>query len=204
MGKRQIGDMQPGELVVTLLISEIAAMPLQDTNQPLLFGISAIFTLVTLEIAISLLSLKSFMLRKIMAGKSVILIKDGIIDQKALKKVRLTVLDLVELLRGQQVFDISTVSFAVLETGGSLSVLLKSADQPATAKDVGAKNPPAKLPLPVISDGKMLYESVNALGITEKKIEKILKENSLTRGEVFLMTIDQSGKEKIFKKEKMR
>jgi uncharacterized membrane protein YcaP (DUF421 family) len=139
-----------------------------------------------------------------MAGKSVILIKDGIIDQKALKKVRLTVLDLVELLRGQQVFDISTVSFAVLETGGSLSVLLKSADQPATAKDVGAKNPPAKLPLPVISDGKMLYESVNALGITEKKIEKILKENSLTRGEVFLMTIDQSGKEKIFKKEKMR
>jgi uncharacterized membrane protein YcaP (DUF421 family) len=204
MGKRQIGDMQPGELVVTLLISEIAAMPLQDTNQPLLFGVSAIFTLVTLEIAISLLSLKSFMLRKIMAGKSVILIKDGIIDQKALKKVRLTVLDLVELLRGQQVFDISTVSFAVLETGGSLSVLLKSADQPATAKDVGAKNPPAKLPLPVISDGKMLYESVNALGITEKKIEKILKENSLTRGEVFLMTIDQSGKEKIFKKEKMR
>ncbi len=203
MGKRQIGDMQPGELVVTLLISEIAAMPLQDTNQPLLLGASAIFTLVTLEIAISLLSLKSFLLRKLMAGKSVILIKDGIIDQKELKRVRLTVLDLVELLRGQQVFDISTVSFAVLETGGSLSVLLKSGQQPATAKDVGAKSPPARLPLPVISDGKLLYESLSALNISEKKIQNSLKEKGLSRSEVFLMTLDQNGNEEIYKKEKL-
>ncbi|MEE0929199.1 MAG: DUF421 domain-containing protein [Acutalibacteraceae bacterium] len=202
MGKRQIGDMQPGELVVTLLISEIAAMPLQDIDQPLLFGISAIFTLVTLEILVSLLSLKSFFLRKLMSGKSAILIKDGIIDQKGLKRVRMTVLDLVELLRAQQIFDIGTVSFAVLETGGNLSVLLKSGEQPATAKDVGAKNPPARLPMPVISDGKLLYESVNALGISEKLIDKSLKEKGLARSEVFLMTLDQNGNEEIVKKEK--
>ena len=140
MGKRQIGDMQPSELVITLLISEIAAMPLQDTDQPLLFGASAILTLVLLEIGISIIALKSFFVRKMLSGKSVILIKDGIIDQKQLKKVRMTILDLIELLRAEQIFDISTVSFAVLETGGNLSVLLKAKDQPATAADVGAKN----------------------------------------------------------------
>ena len=200
MGKRQIGDMQPGELVVTLLISEIAAMPLQDTDQPLLYGISAIATLVTLEIAISVLSLKSFFLRKLLSGKSVVLIKDGIIDLGRLKKVRMTVLDLVELLRGQQVFDISTVSFAVLETGGSLSVLLKSGAQPATAADVGAKNNPAFLPLPVISDGKLLRESVAALGLRDTYIYNRLKARGLSVKEVMLMTLDRGGNETVVKK----
>lgn len=202
MGKRQIGDMQPGELVVTLLISEIAAMPLQDTDQPLLYGISAIATLVTLEIAISILSLKSFFIRKLLSGKSVVLIKDGIIDIKQLKKVRLTVLDLVELLRGQQIFDISTVAFAVLETGGNLSVLLKAGHQPATAKDVGAKNDPALLPLPVISDGKLLYESVRALGLKNTYIYKRLREKGLSIHDIMLMTLDRGGNESIVKRER--
>lgn len=202
MGKRQIGDMQPGELVVTLLISEIAAMPLQDTDQPILYGVSAIATLVTLEIGISLLSLKSFFVRKLLSGKSVILIKDGVIDQQELKKVRMTVLDLVEMLRNQQVFDISTVSFAVLETGGELSVLLKAGDQPATAKDVGAKNPPAELPLPVISDGKLLRESVRSLGLRDTYIYNRLQKRGLKIREVMLMTLDSGGNENIVKKEK--
>lgn len=200
MGKRQIGDMQPGELVVTLLISEIAAMPLQDTDQPILFGVSAIFTLVTLEIMISLLSLKSFFVRKLISGKSVILIKDGIIDQKELKKVRLTVLDLVELLRNQQVFDISTVSFAVLETGGNLNVLLKSKSQPATVGDIKVQKGPAELPLPVISDGKILTESVNALGITRQEIVRRISKKGLRTADIMLMTLDSGGKESIVKK----
>lgn len=201
MGKRQIGDMQPGELVVTLLISEIAAMPLQDTDQPILFGLSSIFTLVALEIGISLLSLKSFFVRKLLSGKSAILIKDGVIDQKELKKVRMTVLDLVEMLRNQQVFDLSTVSFAVLETGGDLSVLLKSKSQPATVGDVGAKAPPAELPMPVISDGKVLSESVAALGIKKADIYKRLSKKGLKAADVFLMTLDANGKENVTLKE---
>lgn len=202
MGKRQIGDMQPGELVVTLLISEIAAMPLQDTDQPILYGVSAIATLVTLEIGISLLSLKSFFVRKLLSGKSVILIKDGVIDQQELKKVRMTVLDLVEMLRNQQVFDISTVSFAVLETGGELSVLLKAGDQPATAKDVGAKKSPAELPLPVISDGRLLKESVRALGLRDTYIYNRLQKKGLKISDVMLMTLDSGGNENIALKEK--
>ncbi len=201
MGKRQIGDMQPGELVVTLLISEIAAMPLQDTDQPILFGVSAIFTLVTLEIMVSILSLKSFFIRKLISGKSVILIKDGIIDQRELKKVRMTVLDLVEMLRNQQVFDISTVSFAVLETGGNLSVLLKSKSQPATVGDIKVQKAPAELPLPVISDGKILAESVKSLGVTRQEIIRRLSKKGMRPSDVMLMTLDSGGAEIIVKKE---
>ncbi len=200
MGKRQIGEMQPGELVVTLLISDIAAMPLQDTDQPMLFGVAAIFTLVTLEIFVSILALKSFFVRKIMSGNSAILIKDGIIDQKELKKVRMTVLDLVEMLRNQQVFDLATVSFAVLETGGNLSVLLKSKDQPVTAGDLNVKKAPAELPLPVVSDGKILGESVSALGTTKKAVLKRISDEKLSLKDVMLMTLDSNGNTSFVKK----
>lgn len=200
MGKRQISDMQPSDLVITLLISEIAAMPLQDTDQPILFGVSAIFTLVLLEILISIIALKSFFVRKMLSGKSAILIKDGIIDQKELKKVRITVLDLVEMLRGQQVFDVSTVSYAVLETGGSLSVLLKSKSQPATVGDLKIAKGPAELPLPVISDGKILVESLTALGIKKDEVTARLAKRGIKPKDVFLMTLDSGGKAEIVKK----
>ena len=191
MGKRQIGDMQPNELVVTLLLSEIAAIPLQDTSQPILNCIIAIFILVIMEIVISILSLKSTFVRRLLNGQAVVIIKNGVIDQKAMKRVRLTVMDLIEQLRVQNVFDISTVAFAVLEINGELSVLLKSGDQPATAKDVGAKNEKAVLPLPVISDGKIISENLTALKITHSDVEKILKQNNLTVKQVFLLTLDR-------------
>lgn len=200
MGKRQIGDMQPSDLVITLLISEIAAMPLQDTDQPILFGVSAIFTIVLIEILVSLVSLKSFAVRKILSGSSAILIRDGVIDQKELKKVRMTVLDLVEMLRGQQVFDISDVSFAVLETGGSLSVLLKSKKQPATVGDIKIAKPPAELPLPVVSDGKILSDSLKKLGFKEDEVVVRLAKKGIRAEDVFLMTLDHSGKSEIIKK----
>ena len=111
MRKRQIGDMQPNELVITLLISEIAAIPLQDSSQPLVNGIVAIFMLVILEIVISVLTMKSLKLRKLMSGNSAIVIKDGAINQKTLKKVRLTVVDLIELLRAQGYLKIEESSY---------------------------------------------------------------------------------------------
>ena len=154
-----------------------------------------------IEIFVSILALKSFFVRKMLSGKSAILIKDGIIDQRELKKVRMTVLDLVEMLRGQQVFDISTVSFAVLETGGSLSVLLKSKDQPATAGDIKVQKGPAELPLPVISDGKILAESLKALGIDEGTVTVKLAKRGIKPQSVFLMTLDSAGKAEIVKKE---
>ena len=191
MGKRQIGEMQPNELVVTLLISEIAAIPLQDTSQPILNGVVAIFMLVILEILISVISMKSLFMRKIMNGKSAVIIKNGVIDQQMMKSVRMTVLDLVELLRGQDVFDISTVAFAVLEVNGNLSVLLKSSEQPATAADLNVKKDKALLPLPVISDGKIIKESLEAIGTDEGAVRKMLKGDNVS--DIFLMTMDRDG-----------
>ena len=202
MGKRQIGDMQPNELVITLLISEIAAIPLQDSTQPLLFGIIAIFVLIILEIAVSVLSMKNIFIRKLLNGKSIVIIKDGVIDQQAMTDVRMTVVDLVELLRGQNVFDISTVAFAVLEVNGELSVLLKSKEQPATLKDLRIEKSEALLPLPVVTDGKILNETLKALNISEDTVYKELKKNNTTVKKVFLMTMDRDGNSTIINKGK--
>ena len=200
MGKRQIGEMQPNELVVTLLISEIAAIPLQDTSQPILDGVVAIFTLVILEIIISVTAMKSITVRKLMIGKSAVIIKNGVVDQQAMKNVRMTVLDLVELLRGQNVFDISTVAFAVLEVNGNLSILLKSSEQPATSGDLKLNKEAAVLPLPVISDGKLINESLKALETDSVKIKKILDDNNTVIENVFLMTMDRDAKFTLIKK----
>ena len=202
MGKRQIGDMQPNELVVTLLISEIAALPLQDPSQPILNGIIAVFVLVILEILISFITMKSYSIRKLMNGKSVIVIEHGKIDQKAMKKLRMTVLDLVELLRGQNVFDISTVAFAVLEVNGDLNVLLKSDFQPATVSDLSLKSQEAQMQIPVISDGKIIADAVSSINKTSKEIKEILKSQSIKEANVFLMTMSRDGKMNIICKEK--
>lgn len=202
MGKRQIGDMQPNELVVTLLISEIAALPLQDPSQPILNGIIAVFVLVILEILISFITMKSYSIRKLMNGKSVIVIEHGKIDQKAMKKLRMTVLDLVELLRGQNVFDISTVAFAVLEVNGDLNVLLKSDFQPATVSDLSLKSQEAQMQIPVISDGKIIADAVSSINKTSKEIKEILNSQSIKEADVFLMTMSRDGKMNIICKEK--
>ena len=192
--------MQPNELVVTLLISEIAAIPLQDTSQPLLYGIVAIFMLVILEIVISVLTMKNPFFRKAMSGKSIVVIKNGVIDQHAMKNVRMTVIDLIELLRGQNVFDISTVAFAVLEVNGNLSVLLKSKNQPPTLEDLNITPKEEAMFLPVISDGKIIKESLTALETNQKAIEKKLNKNNVTAENVFLMMLDRNGNYNIIKK----
>lgn len=204
MGKRQLGDMQPGELVVTILLSEIAAMPLQDTDLPIFSGLASVVTLISLELLLSVLSLKSIFVRKLISGRSVVLIKEGVVDEKALKSVRLTALDLIEMLRAQQIFSLDDIAFAVLETGGDLSVMLKSAKQPATAEQVGIKPEKALLPLPVVSDGHILEDSLATLGISRQTLKKELKAQRLSAKEVLLATRDSSGSLTVVKKEKNR
>ena len=204
MGKRQIGDMQPNELVVTLLISEIAAIPLQDTTQPLINGIVAIFVLVIIEIVLSAIAMKSGFLRKMLSGQSVIIIENGKIDQQAMKKVRLTLIDLIELLRSKDVFDISDVAYAILEVNGSLSVLLKSAEQPATKKDMQVKTQPDTLPLPVIVDGKIVFDALSTEKTNREKFVKILKKEKIDPKKIFLMTLDRNGEKTVIRKEEKR
>ena len=202
MGKRQIGDMQPNELVVTLLISEIAAIPLQDPARPLLDGIISIFILVVLEIIMSVLPMKSNLIRKWLSGNSVIVIKNGEIDQRAMKKVRMTVLDLIEMLRIQNVFDLSSVAFAVLEVNGNLSVLLKSSETPVTKQDIGKVKEESTLSLPVISDGKIIKESLSPLQMNQKDLQRLLKGKKKT--DIFLMTADSKNNTTIVLKEQTK
>ena len=202
MGKRQIGDLLPNELVVTLLISEIAAIPLQDRNTPLIMGIAAIFTLVILEIIISVITMKSRSLRQLMSGKAVVIIKNGVLDEKAMKRVRITVLDLIELLRQNGVFDISEVAFAVLEVNGNLSVLKRSAFENVTRKDMKIKAAQSLLPLPVICDGKLIFSSLGELEITKQEIDAELEKRGLKTKDVFLLTADRDKTLRIVKKEK--
>ena len=200
MGKRQIGDMQPNELVVTLVISEIAAIPLQDTDQPILNGICSIFVLVILEILLSVLAMKNMTVRRLISGQSVIIIRDGVIDQTAMKKVRMTILDLVELLRGQDVFEIEDVAFAVLEVNGDLNVLLKSQKQTLTPKDMNLTPNSATLPLPVISDGRIISDTLKNYEISKSELNKLLERERVKLKDVFLMTIDKDRKTTLIKK----
>lgn len=201
MGKRQIGDMQPNELVVTLLISEIAAIPLQDANQPVINGIAAISVLIVLEIVVSVLAMKSGFIRRIMNGRAIVIIKNGIIDQQAMKTVRMTVLDLVEMLRSQEIFNIQDVAYAILEVNGELSVLLNSAEQPVTPKDMGIKTDRAVLPMPVVSDGRIIKDSLDSIKMPVSSVERAAKSKGVEVKDVFLMTADRNGKTYIIKKE---
>lgn len=201
MGKRQIGEMQPGELVVTLLISETAAIPLQDISQPVLLGITAIATLVFLEIGLSVISLKYPRLHRAVSGSPRIIIKNGVVNQRELKNLRISISDLVELLRDRDVFDISEVAYAIVETGGSLNILLKSSSQPATRGDLGKKGS-AALFLPVISDGILMPDAINELGITRREVEGILKTNKSTAPEIFLLSVDRDLNYTIIKKDR--
>ena len=201
MGKRQIGDMQPNELVVTILISEIAAIPIQDVDQPVVNGVIAIFMLVILEILISFLSMKSIRARQVINGKSAVIVRDGKMDQKLMKRMRVTVADLMEVLRIQNVFHIDQVAYAILETNGKLSVLLKPENQPATALDLDKHPEDTGMPALVINDGVILKEGMRLAGASRETVEQILKSQRLSCGDVFLMTMDKSGKHYIVKKE---
>ncbi|MBQ1183904.1 MAG: DUF421 domain-containing protein [Clostridia bacterium] len=202
MGKRQIGDMQPTEHVITILMSEIAAIPIQDIEIPIIYGILATGTLVILEIITSFVAMKSINFRRIIYGRSAVIIENGNIDQKMLKKLRMTVPDLMEVLRNQEVFDLNEVAYAILETNGQMSVLLKPQFQTASVSDLKGHSQPTTMPCLIVSDGKLLTKAMKKYGVTKEKVYCEVKNNHIKLKNVFLMTIDQNGKTTIVKKEK--
>ena len=201
MGKRQIGDMQPTELVVTLLISEIAAIPLQDVSQPISIGLIAIFILVLLEIAASVIVLKNLRLRRIFSGKAVAVIKNGEIDQKAMRNVRMTVFDLVEMLRMQGIFDLDDIESAFLEVNGNLSVRQKPMRAPATPEQLGMNVPDGGISMTVISDGTVVDSSLRSLNMTREDLNIILKNENKRQKDIFVMTLNSKGESIIVEKE---
>lgn len=193
MGKRQIGELQPSELAVTILVSEIASIPMQDNSIPILNSVIALFVLVAFEIISSALSLKSHKVRSYIQGHPVIVIRNGVIDYKALKKLRMTVNDLVSALRQKDVFDFSQVSYAIFETNGKISVLLKPEYRNSTASDVDRFPKDKGMPFAVICDGEVLEDVVKDAGYNTSDIQKMVLSNKIPAEKILIMCVDSDG-----------
>lgn len=204
MGKRQIGELQPGELVITILISEIAAIPMQDNDIPMLNSVISVLLLAAFEIIISVVSMKNVKFRSLLQGNPIIIIRDGILDQKEMKRLRYTVDDLLEALRQKDVFDINEVQYAIVETDGTLSVLLKPDKRELTIGDTNLKYDSLSFHHIIISDGKILESEIQNCNMTKDKITAILTEKGLTEKDVLLLSADRNGNINLIKKEKKR
>ena len=202
MGKRQIGELQTSELVVTLLISDIAAIPMQNTEQSLLSGIVPILILIVCEIIISLLMLKRAGFRRIICGKPIVIISDGKINQSEMHQLRMSTEDLSEELRQQGIFNIEDVGFAIVETNGKLSVLKKPEKDIPTAEELGIKTNDKGLEVVVISDGEISKYSLKICGLNRDWLFDILKKENTELNDVFLMIANGQGEYKIIEKER--
>ncbi len=202
MGKRQLGELQPSELVVTILISNIAAIPVEDSSVPMIMGIVPILTLVCLDVIMSGFMLKFSKVRKLMIGSPRIIISEGKILQKEMKRLRYTVDDLTESMRNQQIFDIEQIHYAIVETTGKINFLLKKDYQPAEKQDINKNGSTENPPSVIIRDGVRDREQMKLLGLGENWLTKTLREKNLSEKNVFLMTADKNGKTNIIAKEK--
>lgn len=194
MGKRQIGDMQPFELVITLIIADLACIPMSDSTIPIVFGIVPLFTLVIVHFLFSFFNTKSIFFRKLINGKPVIVIDNNGINYPALKKLNMTLNDLTEGLRIAQCFNINDVAYAIVETNGNISVLLKASAQPPTIEDFGIDKSKSSLNIILINDGKIIKENLSFLNLDESFINKVLeKENINNIKKILIMTLNDSG-----------
>ncbi|MGI6449594.1 MAG: DUF421 domain-containing protein [Desulfitobacteriia bacterium] len=195
MGKRQVGQLQPFELVIILMISELAAIPSQDTGIPLLAGLLPVLVLLLLGVAISQISLKSEKARALICGTPSVLINKGQILEDQLKKLRYNLSDLLEQLRVKNIPDLADVEYAILETNGQLSVIPKSIRRPATPEDLKLQVPSESLPYTLIMDGIVQHQNFAKANITEKWLKKELKKVNITDyKKVLIATIDSHGK----------
>ena len=203
MGKRQIGELQPSELVITILISELASMPIQDTDQPILSGILPIFTLAAIELGISLITLKSIKTRYFFYGKPIVMVYKGQIYQHEMERARVSIDDLTEAMRTSGVMKIEDIDYAILETNGNVSIISKPEKLPITPQDMKVK-PADKNEMPdnIIIDGRIIKENMPK-DLSDGWLDRVLAAQGVSDPkEIFLMTRDSSGKTFIVKKEK--
>ncbi len=168
MGKRQIGQLQPFELAIAIMISELAAVPMQDTGIPLINGIIPILTLLIAQLLMSFLSIKSIRARAIICGKPRVLVEKGKIVESALRKELYTLNDLLEQLRISNYSSITDVEYAILETNGQLSIIPKSQNRPLTPEDMQIKTKYDGLSIDIIIDGRVLSENLKIAGKTRR------------------------------------
>ena len=194
MGKRQVGELEPSELVLSLIIADLASVPMQDYGIPLLTGVVPILTLLSVTMILSVLTMKSITFRAILCGRPSVVIRSGKFDQEEMRRNRLTVDELLEELRIQGYTDLSLIKYAILETNGQLSVLPYANQRPVTAQQMDISCPEGGLPLILISDGHLLERNLRARGRNLDWLNKQLVQRGCTSPQsVFLMTLDEDG-----------
>lgn len=204
MGKRQLGELQPAEFVITILISNIASLPIEDTNIPMILGLIPVFVLVAFEVIVSTLSLSSKWFRSVMSGKPVIVIYDGQIDQEKLKQLRFSIDDLMESLRQQGVFRVQDVWYAIVETTGKVSVMQRFEARNVTPADLSLSGEQEQPPAVVVSDGQIIRSALPICNMTEEQVEDAARKKGVSISQVFLMTATPDGEIYLVKKQKGR
>ena len=195
MGKRQVGELEPSELVLALIIADLAAVPMQDFGIPLLSGIIPILTLLGITMILSVLTMRSVKFRAIICGRPSIIVENGKLHQREMKKNRFTVDELMEELRMKGVSDISTVKYAILETNGQISVLPYANQLPVTAEQMNVAPDDVGLPIVIINDGRVLDHNLKTRGLNHEWLEKRLSEHKVNSSkDVFLLTVDEQNR----------
>ena len=193
LGKRQIGQLEPSEFVVAMLIADLASIPMQNSGIPLLSGLVPILTVLGLELMLSGFAMASVKFRRLLCGKPVILIENGHLLQANLRRTRVTLDELSSHLRQKDILDITKVQFAILETDGNLSVFPFPKDAPATAKDAGIRAKDQSIPITIIEDGFFSRENLQKAGKDENWLIKVLAEHNADIPGTFLLTLDGAG-----------
>lgn len=194
MGKRQLGDLELSELIVTVLISQVASTPIIEPERSIWAGIVPVVTLLGMELILSLLMAKSVRWRAVLAGKPALLMVHGRIDQAQMRRNRFTPDELAEALRNQGVLDMNAVDYAILETDGQLNIILAPENRPVTAGQMGIAQQDAGYPLIVVNNGQVMSDNLRILGLDENWLRAQLKAQGLSGPQqVYMMTADMAG-----------
>lgn len=195
MGKRQIGEMQPFELVITLIIADLATIPMSDTALPLIHGVIPLLTLVCVHFLLAVLSRKSIFFRKVLNGRPVIVVDPDGINYESLKKLNMNFNDLMESLHTANYFNLETVLYAIVQTNGTLTVIPRAPYSPLCANDLGLDKEQSTLPIIIISEGKIMQKNLELIKFSTDELTKQIKKAGFNKiKEVMFATIDNIGK----------
>ncbi len=193
MGKRQLGELQPSELVITILVSNIATLPIEDVNIPIIVGVTPILSLVCFEVMVSWINLRLPELRRLISGSPKIIIRNGCIEREIMRELRFSVDDLLMALRSKDIFDIGEVQYAIVETTGSVSVMKKQPLDTPTRQDMKIAAECSEPPVLIIADGKFIPQAMESVKLSKAAVEMLLSANKMSLNDVFIMTADSSG-----------
>lgn len=194
MGKRQVGEMQPFEFVITLIIADLACIPMAEIAVPLVHGVVPILSLLVLHFFICFLSRKSMKIRYLISGRSAIVMNPQGINFSELKKLNMTLDDLIESVRGCDVVNLEDVAYAIIETNGKMCVIKKSSIEPVTRDDMQIESEPSSMPVNIIMDGRLMKENVQLTGINDNFIKMVLNKANISRiKDVLIFTLDNQG-----------